>query len=297
MSWIRRTLFRFPKTLLVVVLATAFYQIGWHTPKLPLPLDVRRTNVHLTLTGEEVGASVYAPRDLDAPAPVVVVAHGFSRSRRYMAGWGMALAQNGMIAVVLNQPAFADWRQNGRALAELAKQLRTEGDALTGLKTNGDVALVGFSMGGLSTLLAAETDPKVRCWVGLDPVDFKGRGVRAIQKLDMPCCILRAEPGAWNRGGNARQLVEAAKTTLFALKVKDATHCDVEEPTDLAGKLACGWTDPSRHDVFVEYAVAFLRGILLADDAAKAALDHAKNDERVKEVVSPSPPPGRRASG
>lgn len=285
MSWIRRTLFRYPKTVAFLVSAAVLYQVGWHTPRLPLPPEIRRTDLRVTLAGEEVGASVYAPRELSEPAPVVIVAHGFSRSRRYMAGWGTELAQNGMIAVVVTQPAFSDWGRNGRALAELAKQLGTDGDRLTGLKTNGDVALVGFSMGGLSTLLAAGADPKVRCWVGLDPVDFKERGVRDIQKLAMPCCILRAEPAAWNRSGNARELIEGSEGPLFALKVRDATHCDIEEPTDLAGKLACGWTDPARHGVFETYAVAFLRSVLFGDAEAEKVLNGAGEDDRVSEVV------------
>ncbi len=220
MTLLRRTLFRFPKTLLVLAAAVVLYNVAWYTPKLPLPAGVHRTNIRVTLAGEEVGASVYAPRDLKAAAPVVIVAHGFSRSRRYMVGWGIALAESGMVAVVLNQPAFSDWARNGRAITELAKMLTADGDALAGVNTNGGVALLGFSMGGLSTLLAAEASPDVKGWVGLDPVDFIGRGVRAVQKLEMPCCVIRAEPGPWNRDGNAREFVEAAKAPLFALKVR-----------------------------------------------------------------------------
>ena len=284
MIWIRRLL-HFRKTLLFAVVAVAFYNVACHTPKFPLPSGVQRTSLRVPLSAEEVSVSVYVPKKVEGALPVAIVAHGFTRSRRYMAGWGAALAENGMIAVVIHQPAFADWAHNGRAIAELAGLLRAEGDALTGLKTTGDIALVGFSMGGLATLLAAEADPEIRCWVGLDPVDFKGRGVRAISSLDMPQCILRAEPAAWNRSGNARKLIEGSEGPLFTIKVRDATHCDVEEPTDLAGKLACGWTDPARHGVFETYAVVFLRSVLFGDAEAAKVLDEAEADDRVSEVV------------
>jgi dienelactone hydrolase len=43
------------------------------------------------------------------------------------------------------------------------------------------VGLVGFSAGGLATLLAAD-DPRVRVWVGLDQVDVAGKGVAAARR-------------------------------------------------------------------------------------------------------------------
>ena len=42
------------------------------------------------------------------------------------------------------------------------------------VRSNGKVGLVGFSMGGLTTLLAAASlSPPVDAWVGLDPVTLR----------------------------------------------------------------------------------------------------------------------------
>lgn len=284
MTFISRLL-RFRKTLLFAVLAVAFYNVAWHTPKFHVPPDVARTSMTLSVADETFNASVYAPRQVTAPPPVVIVAHGFTRSRRYMAGWGAALAGQGMLAVVINQPAFSDPPRNGRAIAELVRRIEADSTSVIGHATNGKVALVGFSMGGLSTLLAAGEASTVSAWVGLDPVDFKDRGAKVIQTLKMPQCILRAEPAAWNRNGNARKLIKQSEGPLFALKVKGATHCDVEEPTDLAGKLACGWTDPERHEVFEKYAAEFLKSVLSGDAEAGRALEEAGDDDAVAEVV------------
>jgi hypothetical protein len=59
------------------------------------------------LTGKEVAVDFYLPQGLER-APVVGVAHGFSRSRLNMAGWGGLLASNGFIAAIPNLPALAN---------------------------------------------------------------------------------------------------------------------------------------------------------------------------------------------
>jgi dienelactone hydrolase len=60
-----------------------------------------------------------------------------------MAGWGGHLAGEGFFVAVPTQPAFADHALNGRVLAALVEKYRTQRR----------VALMGFSMGGLTTLL------------------------------------------------------------------------------------------------------------------------------------------------
>ena len=65
---------------------------------------------------------IYRP-DTDKPAPLVVVAHGFSRRRRNMAGWGRHLADEGFVAAVPNLPSWSDQVRNGRFLSDLCAQL------------------------------------------------------------------------------------------------------------------------------------------------------------------------------
>lgn len=215
-----------------------------------LPLGVRKEHLSLDLAGRTVSVTLYRPAK-DENAPLVVVAHGFLRSRRYMAGWGGHLAGEGFFVVVPTQPGFGDHALNGRALAALVDKYRE----------NRRVALMGFSMGGLTTLLAT-THTSVDAWVGLDPVDMNGQGKVAAAKLKADAAFFLAEPEAWNMRGNARVIAAAIPGKKEVTLIPGGTHLDSEWPTDLIGQLACGFVDDNRRSLFREKATQFLKTTL-----------------------------------
>ena len=260
-----------------------FLYLGSRTEAPGLPPGVKKEIVHLTHEGQTVSVSVYCPANR-SEAPLVIVAHGFTRSKRYMAGWGVALAREGFIAAVPTQPAFADHQLNADALADLVAQLRSGKVALS-VRPGPKTALMGFSMGGLTTLLAAGKQ-SVDAWVGLDPVGMDESWLPVGKELRIPCAVLRAEPQDWNKQGNARDLLAILPGPKFAMKVRHATHLDAESPTDTIGPLICGRTDPERHKTFEHYAIAFLKAVLNDDSSSYKVIASAVNDESITEVVS-----------
>ena len=143
---------------------------------------------------------------------------------------------------------------------------------------------MGFSMGGLCTLLAAATNAQVRCWVGLDPVDAGQKGAAAAKGLSIPCAVLQAEPGSCNANGNAKEMVAGLSGPLFALRVRNATHTDPEQPTDWLAELACGEADPERHAIFERYALAVLKTVFFRDTPSLATLAATTNDVGIKDL-------------
>jgi pimeloyl-ACP methyl ester carboxylesterase len=145
-------------------------------------------------------------------------------------------------------PCTFDFRCNARALAALVGALRAG-------RTFGapveKVMLVGFSAGGLSSLLAADT-PGVVGFVGLDPFDrtMSGEterlGLAAAGRLRTEALLLRAPPSRCN----AEAVAAPWGTVLPALwrdeLLAGASHCDFESPTDWVCRLACGDADPAR---------------------------------------------------
>lgn len=109
-----------------VVAAVALY-CCLHIPRLPLPAGVSKRTEQLALTGRSVEVDFYLPPTAD-PAPLVVIAHGFSRNRKTMAGWGSMLAREGFLVVVPDLPSWSDHACNGRAVAELLAKVRAGGD-------------------------------------------------------------------------------------------------------------------------------------------------------------------------
>ncbi len=283
----RRTfLFRFaPRWLRRLALFTAlllgclYWASCTHAPALPA--GVTKETRQLTLAGRRVAVTFYFRADRDS-APLVVVAHGFTRSKRYMAGWGTELAGMGFLAAVPTQPALANHQLNARALAELVTQLRSHAIPLK-VRCNGKTALMGHSMGGLTTLLAATQTP-IDAWVGLDPVDMDGSGAKAATGLNIPCAVLRAEPGAWNMHGNATQIIAALHAPKFSLLVRGGTHLDCESPTDILGQLACGFVHAPQQALFHRYATAFLRAMLMEDKTSYEVLHKASADSELDEL-------------
>ena len=242
-------------------------------PQVPLTLRVE-------VREGAFDCDVYLPRQ-KKPAPLVVVAHGFSRTKASMADWGRRLAQEGFVAAVPTLPAWSDHARNGRAIRELVDWLQARAD-LRNLVDTRRVGLMGFSAGGLATLLAGVDDPRVAVWVGLDPVDRDGQGMAAASRLKCPSLVLRAEPHACNAHGNAAGIVQGLKAENTCLLVVGATHTDAEWPTDGMAEWVCGKSSSERRAVFVQYALAALRAALLSDQAAAATLSKAKDDARVK---------------
>lgn len=202
---------------------------------------------------------VYAPGSR-APAPLVVVAHGFWRDRSNMAGWGRHLAAQGMVAAVPDLPAWSDHARNGRAINELIASLvahAADGPPIDA----GRIAVMGFSAGGLATLLAAADNSRIRLWVGLDPVDRKGAGAAAAPRLEARAVIITAEPSSCNAHGNATGIARAIGDRATVIAVPGATHADAEWPTDWKARLVCGGTSPERLALFVKHATDALKSL------------------------------------
>ena len=110
--------------LVLVLLAGIFLYFALRVPGIDLPSGVSRETHRVPLTGRRVALDIYLPAGTQPVRPVVVMAHGFSRNRRTMAGWGAALAKEGFVCVVPDLPSLADHPRNGRALRELLQEIR-----------------------------------------------------------------------------------------------------------------------------------------------------------------------------
>jgi dienelactone hydrolase len=224
--------------------AVAMVTMAAAGPAAPSPVQ---TQVH-ELDGHHVTLDVYpAAGRLRGAA---ILSHGFTRSRRTMAGHAQALADAGVLALTPDLPCTFDFRCNARALAALVGSLRAGGTFGAPVER---VMLVGFSAGGLSSLLAADT-PGVVGFVGLDPFDrtMSGEaerlGLAAAGRLRTEALLLRAPPSRCN----AEAVAAPWGTVLPALwrdeLIAGASHCDFESPTDWVCRLACGDADPARQE-------------------------------------------------
>jgi dienelactone hydrolase len=198
------------------------------------------------INGTSIEVDVYKP--IGTQKGAAILTHGFTRSRTTMGEHAQALAARGVLAITPDMPCTFDFRCNASAITEMVSLLR---NTTTFGSSNQRVMLVGFSAGGLSSLMAADT-PGVVGFVGLDPFDrvlpneTERAGITASRRLTTEALLLRAPASSCN----AKAVAAPWGTELKALWRDDliagASHCDFEAPTDWKCRLACGDTDPAR---------------------------------------------------
>lgn len=232
-------------------------------PEVPSSVLVGVQTQALALDGHRVTVDIHP-----AGGPMrgaAILSHGFTRSRRTLAGHAQALADAGVLALTPDLPCTFDFRCNARALAALVGALRA-GETFGAPVER--VMLVGFSAGGLSSLLAANT-PGVVGFVGLDPFDrmlpgeAEHLGLAVARQLRTEALLLRAPPSRCNADAVAAPWASALPALWRDELIAGASHCDFESPTDWMCRLACGDTDPARqHQVrqgLLEAAARWMR--------------------------------------
>lgn len=211
----------------------------------PAAKVVPQTQV-VKINGTSVEVDVYKP--VGPQKGAAILTHGFTRSRTTMGEHAQALAAKGVLAITPDMPCTFDFRCNASAITEMVSLLR---DTTTFGSTNQRVMLVGFSAGGLSSLLAADT-PGVVGFVGLDPFDrvlpneAERAGITASRKLTTKALLLRAPASRCNANAVTAPWGAELKALWRDDLIAGASHCDFEAPTDWKCRLACGDTDPAR---------------------------------------------------
>lgn len=224
------------------------------------------------LGGEHVSVDVYFPHDPD-PIGVAVLAHGFTRDRLRDRDLARALAGAGVIAVAPDLPSAVNLIGNGDAVAGLVTDL--ERGALGIAPTpRARIVLIGTSAGGLATVIAASKLPGLAGWIGLDPVDGTGMGTLAARKVQMPTVVLLADPSVCNLFGSGRLIANALPSVSRAQRMRGASHCDFEGPTNKFCRTVCGKGDAGMADA-------------VRHEAVNAALDML--DTPVQGIDVPSP--------
>jgi dienelactone hydrolase len=234
------TLSKFFQACLVLLTALGASHASEPTAKITPQTQVVKIN------GTSIEVDVYKP--IGEQKGAAILTHGFTRSRTTMAEHAQALAAIGVLVITPDMPCTFDFRCNASAIAEMVSLLR---NTTTFGSSNQRVMLVGFSAGGLSSLLAADT-PGVVGFVGLDPFDrvisneTERAGMTASRKLTTEALLLRAPASRCNANAVAAPWGSELKALWRDELIAGASHCDFEAPSDWKCRLACGDTDPVR---------------------------------------------------
>lgn len=234
----------------------------------PLAFAMFTESTHLA--GEDVRVDVYLP-SAGSPQGVAILAHGFARSRVQHRELAQALAAAGFIAVVPDLPEILDPWRNADAIVTLAHKVES-GDAGIPAFPRRRVVLIGTSIGGLVTVLAAAKLPGLAGWIGLDPVDRTRSAVRAASRLTAPAVVMLAKPSFCNLYGSGSAIARAVPGLLRSTVVEGASHCDFEGPTDTLCRTACGHSSPGMQAHVRDETVRAVSEMLYAPEFKRTTL-------------------------
>jgi hypothetical protein len=237
-------------------------QLGWSLAAIvcawlvALPVQAEVVTRAVTLNEHVVRIDLYSPDN--PPRAAVLLAPGFMRSRRTMSGHATALARDGLLAIVADLPYLTGSPDNIQALVELIARVRA-GSFVAPVDM---LVLIGFSVGGMVTLLAASS-PGVVGYIGLDPVDqLGGAGLAMAPTLRTPAVLLHGPSSSCNARRSAGAWAPALPALIEERLIEDASHCDFESPSDQSCAMFCGAADPLRQQVVQDAMLAAVRRLL-----------------------------------
>ena len=204
-----------------------------------------------------------------APCAVIVLGHGFVQSKARHVNQGLHLATRGFIVLIPDFNGGSDHVRNGRDLSFCIDWILAEnarpGSAFQGGVLAEAIGASGHSAGGLSAILAASADARIRALSLMDPVDNAGRGVAALPSIAVPVAMTWSEPSACNANGSAEVLYAGARGIRRGIKIVGANHSDPQDPAGLLSILTCGAPDVGRQSLYRRYMAGWFERYLRHD--------------------------------
>jgi pimeloyl-ACP methyl ester carboxylesterase len=170
----------------------------------------------------------------------------------HFASWGITTYT---VALCTNGPSI-DHPRNGQAIAELGESVGANG-----------AVYMGFSAGGLATMLAAAEAGNTRAYFALDAVDTDNLAAPALDALSVPRFALVGEGSSCNSTNN--MLAAYQGKDVRAVRVIGAQHFIFEGDVCAGIKcLACDGGGAEQVEVVRAMSTAFLSHVLDLDAEA-----------------------------
>lgn len=226
--------------------------------------------------GATLNTDVYFPRNatggVDAvasPCPVIVLGHGFSQSKDQHVNQGLHFASRGFIALIPNFNAPSDHSRNADDLRQCLDWIlarHADAGSIFFQKVRPDrLGATGHSAGGLSAIVAAGRDPRIRALAPMDPVDNGGLGVNALTNVTVPVAITWSEPSSCNASGSAATLYAVAGGRKRGIKIVGANHSEPQDPVGSLSALFCGAGNTNRQAQYRRLVTGWFEYYLKAD--------------------------------
>jgi len=188
---------------------------------------------------------------------VIVLGHGFSQSKANHANQGLQLATRGYIVLIPNSNSSSDHSRFADDLIKcidwMEQRNNDPGSVFYARARVDRVGVSGHSAGGLSAILAASRDSRIRAVSTMDPVDNSDLGVAALPAISAPVAITYSESSSCNANGSALLLYNAAVAPKRGIKIVGANHSDPQDPVSFTSIITCGAANSTRQTLYRRY--------------------------------------------
>lgn len=207
-----------------------------------------------------------------APYAAIVFAHGFMARPSSYPGNAEHLASWGYVVAVPDLPDDDTEARQSDARHILSYLTEANGDPaspLHGMIDSGRLGITGHSLGGLTAMVVAARDSRVRAAValdptnpdpiiGIDPWDYAAEAGNATA----PLLVLGAPPQLCNSNANYAPMYECVGSAHRAkVVIAEASHCDfmvTDQALHILGcSILCGSYDEARATLIQRYATAW----------------------------------------
>ncbi|HMP76234.1 MAG TPA: CocE/NonD family hydrolase [Kiritimatiellia bacterium] len=226
--------------------------------------EVLRTDVYYP------GAANQPVNPAAGPCPVIVLGHGFAQSKARHVNQGRQLATRGFIVMIPEFNGFSDHARNGedmrRCIDWITAQHANPSSLFFGAVDTNAIGVTGHSAGGLSAILAAAADARIKAVSVMDPVDSGGQGVAALPSVTVPIAMTWSESSSCNAFGSAPTLYAAAQGIRRGIKIVGANHSDPQDPVGVLSAITCGAANAARQALYRRYMAGWFEYFLRGDE-------------------------------
>lgn len=261
---------------------------------------IGRANVDITVIGPSDDGKEITKKG--APLPWVLLSPGFSTDHKQYQGYGDRLASYGIVTILQKSPSewnHADYRdETVQLITWLLNPSGMGADRLSGRLDKDRLGLVGHSLGGKISFLVAQSDPRVKALLGIDPVDQRDpTAVSGMAKLKLPTGVSIGYLGETiSKAGvmpcapanaNYEVMYKASPAPAFSITFAGAAHMDfVDNPGSCFNCRFCtGSTAPKdrTNALAIKYTTAYFLSTIGGD---RRALDTLSGTLFQKDVTA-----------
>lgn len=243
------------------------------------PFTPQRQTVSVPGTGgASLSTDVYYPRHATggvdtaaAPCPVLVLGHGFAQAKEQHVNQGLHWASRGYITLIPTFNGGSDHSRNADDLRQCIEWIlarHAEVGSIFYQRVRPDrIGATGHSAGGLSAIVAAARDARIRALAPMDPVDNNNLGLDALGALAIPLAITYSEPSSCNANGSAATLFAAAPGHKRGIRIVGGNHSEPQDPVSFLSGLTCGAANTNRQALYRRYVTGWFEYYLKGDPA------------------------------